>query len=200
MEMVLEYAKVFPENADMGDPEGNKTAKSIHDKGGQYVVNLYFTDEEQIQKLLEEGLDPKPMNSDRILNGNEYGIGKYMKAKRLVRDDIKTFTQKNGTSVNVNYGGAPGVVDLTAFQKPDSWASMSDEEKSKAISASDFHKSWWSFEEGGPLGNGTEAMVQFETYSNGAGVRIVNIGVLEHVAYEANENPNSEYDAMFKVA
>jgi hypothetical protein len=77
---------------------------------------------------------------------------------------------------------------------------MSDEEKSKAISASDFHKSWWSFEEGGPLGNGTEAMVQFETYSNGAGVRIVNIGVLEHVAYEANENPNSEYDAMFKVA
>lgn len=179
MEMVLEYAKVFPENADMGDSDGNKTAKSIHDKGGQYIVNLYFTEEEQIQKLLEEGLDPKPMNSDRILNGNEYGIGKYMKAKRLVRDDIKTFTQKNGTSVNVNYGGAPGVVDLTQGAE---------------------NKRWWSFEEDGPLGNGTRALVQFETYSNGAGVRIVNIGVLEHVAYEANENPNSEYDAMFKVA
>ena len=98
MEMVLEYARVFPENADMGDAEGNKTAKSIHAKGGQYAVNLYFTSEDQINQLLAEGLDPSPMNSDRILTGNaEYGIGKFMKAKRLVREDIKTFTQKNGT-------------------------------------------------------------------------------------------------------
>jgi hypothetical protein len=180
MEMVLEYAKVFPENADMGDPEGNKTAKSIHDKGGQYVVNLYFTNEDQIEQLLNDGLDPHPMNSDRILVGKEgMGIGKYMKAKRLVRDDIKTFTQKNGSTVEVNYGGAPGVVDLTQGAE---------------------NKRWWSYEEDGPLGNGTKALVQFETYSNGAGVRIVNIGVTEHVPYEQSDNPNREYDEMFKVA
>jgi hypothetical protein len=181
MEMVLEYARVFPENADMGDADSKlKLMRDIASKGGQYAVNLYFTDEEQIQKLLEEGMDPQPMGNDRVLEGKEeFGIGKYIKAKRLVRDDIKTFTQKNGTEVEVNYGGAPGIVDLTQGAE---------------------NKRWWSFEEDGPLGNGTRALVQFETYSNGAGVRIVNIGVLEHVAYEANDNPNSEYDAMFKVA
>lgn len=181
MEMVLEYAKIFPENADMGDPDSQiKVVRDIAKKGGQYIVNLYFTDEDQIQKLLEEGLDPKPMGNDRVLNGKEeYGIGKYMKAKRLVSDDIKTFTQKKGGEVEVNYGGAPGVVDLTQGAE---------------------NKRWWSYEEDGPLGNGTKALVQFETYSNGAGVRIVNVGVTEHVPYEQNENPNAEYNEMFKVA
>jgi hypothetical protein len=37
-------------------------------------------------------MDPKPMGNDRVLDGKEeYGIGKFMKAKRLVLDDIKTF-------------------------------------------------------------------------------------------------------------
>ena len=182
MEMVLEYAKIFPENADMGDADSKiKLLRDIANKGGQYAVNLYFTDEGQIQKLLEEGMDPKPMGNDRVLDGKEeYGIGKFMKAKRLVLDDIKTFTQKNGSEVEVNYGGPVGVVNLTNGVE---------------------NKSWWSYEENGPLGNGTKAMVQFETYSNGAGVRIVNVGVTDHVPYE---NSNSNYDAaadeMFKVA
>ena len=180
MEMVLEYARVFPENADMGDADSKlKLQRDIANKGGQYVVNLYFTDEAQIQKLLEEGMDPKPMGNERVLNGNEYGIGKFIKAKRDVQDKMYTFTQKNGTEVEVNYGGAPGVVDLTKGAE---------------------NKRWWSFNEDGPLGNGTRALVQFETYSHGAGVRIVNVGVLEHVPYEANENPNSEYNELFKVA
>lgn len=181
MEMVLEYAKVFPENADMGDADSqNKLLRDIAKKGGQYVVNLYFTDEGQIETLLGEGMDPKPMGNDRILQGKEeYGIGKYMKAKRDVQDKMYTFTQKNGTSVDVNYGGAPGIVDLTQGAE---------------------NKRWWSYEEDGPLGNGTKALVQFDVYSNGAGVRIVNVGVTEHVPYEMNESPNKEYDEMFKVA
>lgn len=180
MEMVLEYARVFPENADMGDADSKlKLLRDIANKGGQYVVNLYFTSEDQINQLLAEGMEPKPMGNDRVLNGNDFGIGKYMKAKRLVRDDIKTFAQKNGTEVEVNYGGAPGIVDLTQGAE---------------------NKRWWSYEEDGPLGNGTKALVQFETYSNGAGVRIVNIGVTEHVPYEQNDNPNSEYNELFKVA
>ena len=63
MEMVLQYAKVFPENADMGDPNGNTIAKQIADKGGQYVMNAYFTNEADIDKLLSEGLNPSPMGS-----------------------------------------------------------------------------------------------------------------------------------------
>lgn len=180
MEMVLEYAKVFPENADMGDAESKvKLLRDIANKGGQYAVNLYFTSEEQINQLLADGMDPKPMGNERVLNGNAFGIGKYIKAKRDVQDKLYTFTQKNGSTVEVNYGGAPGVVDLTQGAE---------------------NKRWWSYEEDGPLGNGTKALVQFETYSNGAGVRIVNIGVTEHVPYEQSDNPNREYDEMFKVA
>lgn len=179
MEMVLEYAKVFPQNADMGDPNGNKTQKSIADKGGQYVVNAYFTSQDQIDKLLEEGLDPSPMNSERIKEGNEaFGIGKFMSLKRPVPDNEKTFENKNGT-VTINYGGAPGVVDLREGNE---------------------NKRWWSYEDDGLIGNGTRAMVQFETYSNGAGVRLKNVGILELVEYEITTNPEDDIFNMDEVA
>lgn len=179
MDMVLEYAKVFTENADMGNPDGPRAAQAIHQKGGQYIVNAYFTNEGQIDQLLQDGLDPTPMNSQRIIDGNsEYGIGKYMKMKRMV-SDIKTFTdRKTGEQVEVEYGGAPTVVDLTQGRE---------------------NKRLWSFEEDGPLGNGTKAKVQFEVYANGAGVRLLNVGVTEHVAYESNSG-YSEDDELFKVA
>ena len=180
MEMVLEYAKIFPENADMGSPDGPKAAKAIHDKGGQYIVNAYFTSEDQIEQLLKDGMNPAPMNSPRVIEGNaEFGIGKFMKLKRPVPDNIKTFENKNGP-VDVNYGGSIGVVNLT-----------------KGVE----NKSWWSIQEDGLIGNGTKAMVQFEMYADGSGLRLVNVGVTEHVPYE---NSNSNYDAaadeMFKVA
>jgi len=158
MEMVLQWAKVFPENADMGDPAGSKAARSVADKGGQFIVSAYFTDESQIEKLLDEGLDPKPMNSDRILEGEPtFGIGKYMKMKRMLKDE-KTFTDRYGKQFTKDYGGAPNVIDLREGLE---------------------NKRRWSFKDDGPLGNGTRARVQFETYSNGAGVRLLNIGVLE---------------------
>ena len=179
MEMVLEYAKVFPQNADMGDPNGNKTQKSIADKGGQYVVNAYFTSQNQIDKLLEEGLDPSPMNSERIKEGNEaFGIGKFMSLKRPVPDNEKTFENKNG-SVTINYGGAPGVVDLREGNE---------------------NKRWWSYEDDGLIGNGTRAMVQFETYSNGAGVRLKNVGILELVEYEITTSDEDDIFNMDEVA
>lgn len=179
MEMVLEYAKVFPQNADMGDPNGNKTQKSIADKGGQYVVNAYFTSQDQINKLLEEGLDPSPMNSERIKEGNEaFGIGKFMSLKRPVPDNEKTFENKNGP-VTINYGGAPGVVDLREGNE---------------------NKRWWSYEDDGLIGNGTRAMVQFETYSNGAGVRLKNVGILELVEYEITTSDEDDIFNMDEVA
>jgi hypothetical protein len=180
MDMVLEYAKVFPENADMGDPEGNKTQKAIHAKGGQYIVNAYFTSEEQIEQLLSEGMNPSPMNSPRILMGNQdFGIGKYIKLKREFQDNIKTFTNNKRGDVTVNFGGPVGIVDLTNGVE---------------------NKKWWSFENDGPLGNGTRAMVQFEMYAEGSGLRLKNIGVTEHVPYESNSTYDPSADEMFKVA
>jgi len=68
--MVLQYAKVFPENADYGDPRGNRIAKSIADKGGQYIVQAYFTDPSQIEELLQDGLKPVVMDNPRIIDGD----------------------------------------------------------------------------------------------------------------------------------
>jgi hypothetical protein len=52
--------------------------------------------------------------------------------------------------------------------------------------------------EDGPLGNGTEAKVQFELYANGAGIRLVNIGVINHVPFEST-NTVTEDDKLFMV-
>lgn len=176
MEMVLEYARVFPENADMGNPDGNKFQKDIAKKGGQYVVNLYFTDYDQIEKLTVEGLELNPMGHKRIIDGTkEFGVGKYMKFKRDVKDNIKVFDNKKGGTTEVNYGGPIGIVDL---RDPE-------------------NKRWWSFADDGALGNGTKAKVQFETYSDGNGIRLINIGVTEHVPYESNY---ADDDELFKVA
>ena len=60
------------------------------------------------------------------------------------------------------------------------------------------NKRMWSFDDDGPLGNGTKAKVQFETYKKGIGVRLMNIGVLDHVKYESNSGP-SEDDKLFMV-
>lgn len=176
MDMVLEYAKVFTENADMGSPDGPRAAQAIYANGGQYIVNGYFTSEDQIAKLESEGLDLHPMNSNRILQGNaDMGIGKYMKIKRKV-SDVKTFTDnKTGEPVEVDYGGAPKVVDLTQGRE---------------------NKRMWDFADDGPLGNGTKAKVQFEVYANGAGVRLLNVGITEHVAYESN-SVITEDDELF---
>jgi|TARA_B110000977_G_C10899887_1_gene424818 hypothetical protein len=177
MDMILEYAKVFPENADMGSPDGPRAAQAVHQSGGQFITNAYFTEEAQIGHLEKEGLDLHPMNSDRIRQGNaDLGIGKYMKVKRKV-SDVKNFTDRNGEPVTIDYGGAPTVVNLTEGRE---------------------NKRLWNFSEDGPLGNGTKAKVQFEVYANGAGVRLLNVGVTDHVPYESN-NAVSEDDELFIV-
>ena len=177
MDMILEYAKVFPENADMGSPDGPRAAQAVHHNGGQFIVNAYFTDEEQIQNVEAEGLDLHPMNSDRIRSGNaDFGIGKFMKIKRKI-SDVKNFTDRKGEPVTIDYGGAPTIVNLTEGREK---------------------KRLWSFEKDGALGNGTKAKVQFEVYANGAGVRLLNVGVTDHVPYEDN-NVITEDDELFII-
>jgi hypothetical protein len=170
MNMVLEYAKVFKENVDMGLPDGPRVAQAIYAFGGQYIVNGYFTDQSQIDQLLEEGMDPMPMNNPRVLSGNEdFGIGKFMKIKVKVTDP-KTFTDsKTGEPVTIDYGGTPKVVDLREGRE---------------------NKRMWSYEDDGALGNGTKAVVMFETYKQGVGIRLSNIGVTELVPWE-NMAPDS---------
>ena len=177
MPMVLEYAKVFEQNADMGDPSAPpKSAQgSIAKKGGQTVVNAYFTSDADIEKLIEAGLDLKPLGYDRILEGNEeFGIGKFMRLKRDLKDNIRTFENK-GKKVEVNYGGLPKIVD---FRDPE-------------------NKRLWDYDEDGELGNGTEAIVRFDVYSDGAGVRLEAIAVTKLVEFEPEDK--SEYADVWDV-
>ena len=176
MEMVLEWAKVFAENADMGDPEGPRAAQAIHKKGGQYIVNAYFTSEEQIDQLVQDGLDLHPMNSNRIVDGNsEFGIGKYMKLKRDVQDVIMEFEGKGGKQV-VNFGGPVNILNITDGIE---------------------NKREWSLEEDGLIGNGSKAVVQFQTYSRGAGVRLMGIAITDHVKYESSGGTENPYKGLF---
>ena len=174
MDMVLEYPKVFEENRDMGG-DGNNAAKKAAKHDGQYVVNAYFTSEEQIEELLEAGMQPKPMGNDRVKEGNSFGIGKFVKLTRM-HDHKMTFSDKNGKETEVDFGGAPKVVNLTNGVE---------------------NKTWWSLEEDGALGNGTRAKVQFETYADGNGVRLNGIAVTELI--ERTSEP-SEDDMIFSAA
>lgn len=176
MDMVLEYASIFPENADMGDMDGANWQQNIAKKGGQFVVNAYFTSEEQIAQLQNDGMQMQIMGNDRVREGNEeYGIGKYIKLKRAVPDDIRDWKDPL-TGENVNLGGPVKVVDFTQGKE-----GLRN----------------WSYEEDGELGNGTKAKVQFETYSKGLGVRLNGVAVTEHVVRTMSEN---EDDAIFRVA
>ncbi len=136
MDMVLEYPRVFEGNRDMGGDKNNAAIKAAK-HNGQYVVNAYFTSEEQIEELLEAGMQPKPLGNDRVKEGNNFGIGKFVKLTRM-HDHKMTFSDRYGKETEVDYGGAPTVVNLT----------NGIENRSRCL-----------FSEDGALGHGTRAMV-----------------------------------------
>lgn len=184
MKMVLEFANVFPEKADMGKPDSSeKWLRDLAKNGGQTVVNAYFTSEDQIDYLVNEGFErmatnPKNGESvDRIKNGNkEFGIGKYITLKRRIQDVREYKDSKTGEIKELDLGGYPKVVDLTNGPE---------------------NKRWWSYEEDGALGNGTVAKVQFDMYK-GTTLRLEAIGVLEHVPFEPKSESNED-DELFNV-
>jgi hypothetical protein len=181
-DMVLEYAQVFEENMDKGDPESSqKFMRELAKSGGQTKVNAYFTSEEQIAELEQAGFERMATNPqtgekvDRIKDGNpDYGIGKYMVLKRKFTDVREVKDRKTGEFKEVEFGGLPKVVDLRDLD----------------------NKRIWSYEEDGRLGNGTEAKVMIDLYKSST-VRLEAIGITKHVEYVEPSNPDEE---LFKVA
>ena len=172
MKMVLEYPRVFEENYDKGDPDAavKSPQGSVAKKGGQTVVNAYFTSEEDKQKLIAAGLQLKTMGHDRIKKGNqEFGIGEYLKLARKYEDDIREFENKKGGTTEVNWGGLPKVLDL---RDP-------------------ANKKNWMVSEDGFVGNGSEAIIRFDMYSDGKGLRLEAIAITKLVKYE--QTVKSEY-------
>ena len=177
MDMVLEYAKVFKENADYGNPESPmKFIRDLNKNGGKTCVNAYFTSDKQIQKLLDEGFDRMVTNPqtgqkvDRIKDGKEeFGIGKYLHLQRRITD-VKEYVDKKTKKLKTfEAGGMPLIVDLREGRE---------------------NRRFWDFEEDGELGNGTEAKVSFEIY-NKTTVRLKNIGVTKLSVWE-QQTPEAE--------
>lgn len=182
-DMVLEYAQVFEDNMDKGDPESSeKWMRELVKSGGQTKVNAYFTSEEQIAEFENAGFERMAMNPrtgepvDRIKDGNSnYGIGKYIVLKRKFSDVREVKDRKTGEFKEIDFGGLPKVVDLRDLE----------------------NKRVWSFSEDGPLYNGTKAKVMIDLYGS-ATVRLEAIGVTELAEFEENpDNPDAE---LFKVA
>ena len=183
MEMVLEYAKVFKENADYGDLDSNqKWLRELSKSGGQTAVNAYFTSEDQINQLLESGYQRMTTNPstgqqvDTIKVGNpEFGIGQYIQLKRKVVDIREYKDSQSGEFKELDLGGFPTVVDLTEGEE---------------------NKRLWSYEDDGQLGHGTRAYIEFEVYKGGSR-RLSNLAITDHIAYE--ETATVEGLSMFKV-
>ena len=183
MEMVLEYAKVFKENADYGDLDSNqKWLRELSKSGGQTAVNAYFTSEDQINQLLESGYQRMTTNPstgqqvDTIKVGNpEFGIGQYIQLKRKVVDIREYKDSQSGEFKELDLGGFPTVVDLTEGEE---------------------NKRLWDYEEKGQLGHGTRAYIEFEVYKGGSR-RLSNLAITDHIAYE--ETATVEGLSMFKV-
>jgi len=157
---VLEYAKVFPENRDMPDNATHAGIKKmLKAADGQYSVNVYPTDEAELNKAFGPLEHEMYGGHARLKEGNsEFGVGKFFALKRK-HSDIKETVKGE-----VNFGGAPEVVH---------WGE-------------DNKNTPWSFEDDGLLGNGTEAIVKFSVYGTGdsQSVRLEKIGIVNHVAYE----------------
>lgn len=166
MDMVLQYAKVFPHNMDTGNPDGNRIQKDIARKGGQFIVNAYLTSEEDKQKLLDDGVDPKPLGHDRFVKGDDFGIGEFIKLKSDA--EARELTFDNGNSITV--GGPPKIVNFTDGENVVPWDNS----------------------EMGDIGNGTKAKVKFSTYSRGAGFRLEGIAVTELVEWVEQEPDPAE--------
>lgn len=182
--MILEYPKLFnkegkPGDLDRGDAKSTKKWLRDLSKNPEAKVNCYFTSEEDVQDLIEtEGFENEVTNpqtgatSTRIKEGNsEYGVGKYIQLKRKLSDVKEFVDRKTGEVKEVDYGGAPTVV----YRKED--------EDGKAF----FEE--YSYDELGPISNGSEAKIKFhEKY-----LRLEKVGVTNLIEWvESEEQTDSE--------
>jgi len=99
----IKYARIFHENYDDNMDYHSKTE-------GQFNCNFYFSDEDDIQRLMDTGIGPTSMGHDRIKEDGEFGIGKYIKLHRPFRHPKVA-----------RFGGAPVVVDHTNGESGKIW-------------------------------------------------------------------------------
>ena len=108
----VEYARVFEQNMDDN--------MEIHEKTqGQYNVNFYPADEEEMKKFFDGGAPQSSMGYDTIKMGNsELAMGKFLKLKR---------PNKHPSGIE-DFGGAPKIFDFRDGESTKKWSFDEDGE------------------------------------------------------------------------
>ena len=135
VECELEWAKLRPEDRDMGPQDGSDMAKNFDDKQGVYVVNCLIDDETRT-KMVADGIPNKGLQA-QLFKTNKEGRDFYKATRPHFNPKFKNQdTGEQGVEV-----GPPEVLKMV------------DEEY--------IH---WDWEEDGLIWNGSKATVKFDVW------------------------------------
>ncbi len=164
----IEWAKIFHDNRDVSSTNKGVN-KMLKEADGQYKMNFYPIDDEELQKAKDTGLSEELYGGgQRFKHTGNFGCGRYFELKRKNRDMKEVKNKETGELEEVNFGGPVEVV----------WF---NEEKG--------YNTPWNRETDGNIGNGSEVVVKFSVYGEGTGqtVRLIKVGVVKHLQYEMAE-------------
>lgn len=186
--MILQYAKVFDKQGQVGDidrGDEKSSKKWLRELAKQpiSVVDCYFPDDETMNILLEhdnfnnEVRNPQTgETSTRIKKGVEgVGNGHYIKLKRKTGEVLEYFDKKKGKEVSV---------ELESFVR------VSKIERDEAGTI--IHKEEYDYDQEGPIGNGTVADIFFDVYGEGA-TRLEAIGITKLEKFDTTSSYETEF-------
>ena len=157
VECELEWAKLRPEDRDMGPQDGSDMAKNFDDKQGIYVVNCMIDDDTK-NKMVADGIPNKGLQA-QLFKVNKEGRQFYKATRPHFNPKFKNQeTGEQGVEV-----GPPEMLKLV---------------EGEYLS--------WDWDNDGLLGNGTKATLKFDVW-DGKITTLEKVLVTEHVAYEREE-------------
>ena len=179
----LNWAKVFEQNRDTAERAKKNgvthkgVIKFLEKYDGQYLVDVVPATEDDLAKA-------QAVLTDVLYGGNprykdsDLGAGKSFQLSRR-HDDKHTFKDREtGQPKEFDFGGQPEIV----------WW---NDDKGKGTP--------WDIETDGLIGNGTLAVVKFSVYMSEATpsasdtVRLEKIGIIDHVAFESDNNGGERF-------
>jgi len=134
VECLLEWAKVRPEDRDMGPQDGSDMAKKFDETEGQYVVNCVINSEQKA-KMIADGIPNRGMMAQLFKTDKE---GKdFYKAKRPHKNP-KLTDRETGEALIM---GPPTI-----------------------LKEQDGEYTPWDWDEDGLIGNGSKATIKFDVW------------------------------------
>ena len=163
LECEIEWAKLRPEDRDMGPNDGSDLANTINAKQGVYVVNLMLTEESEA-KMVSDGVPNKGLQA-QLFKINKEGRMFYKATRPHFNPKFRNQeTGEQGVEV-----GPPA---------------MFKREGEGYVP--------WNWEEDGLIGNGSKAIVKLDVW-DGKITTLEKVAVVDHVVYESNTEDRSVF-------